>query len=142
MAEIDETLSSDTVLEILRQHDRDGKVQTSPRPGHIRIHHMSNDVTCAIENMGGTEAACKKLGVSLAELDRWIDELYVPEPFASEMKKHTGFFVRSLQHSPFYVFDGRKYWPHAPTPEELNHPLGICVYRKRLIPCATSRQRW
>ncbi|MDQ9168808.1 hypothetical protein Q8A64_00120 [Oxalobacteraceae bacterium R-40] len=120
-------LSSGTVLEILRQHENEWKVDPSPREGHLRIHEMQNDVKCAIENMGGIARAAQTLRVSVEEIDRWIDEHYVPESHVRQVRIHTG-YLESLQWPTFYVSDGVRFWPHVPSSKELALPGGIRVY--------------
>lgn len=126
------TLDAKTVLQILAQYDRDGHVEPSPRPMHLRIVHVNNDVACAVENMGGMEKACELLAVSAEQIDLWIDQHYVPEPFASMVRKHTGYSIWSLQQPTFYVRSGNKYWPHMPSDDELTRPSGICIYKRKI----------
>lgn len=125
-------LSSKTVLMILKQYGREEHVEPSPRPSHLRIHHMNNDVSCAIDLMGGIQAAAVTLGVKIDELNKWIDEHFAPESFASAISKHTGYSVWSIQQPTFYVFDGSNFWPHLPSMEELKHRIRISIYRRKL----------
>lgn len=121
------TLDNKKILEILRQNDRDDQVQPSPRVGHIRIVDVNNDVTCAIENMGGMVKACELLAVTPDQINKWIDDHYVPEPLASLVNKHTGFSIQALQEPTFYVCDGDEYWPRIPTDDELTGPFDTCL---------------
>lgn len=127
-------LNNETVLQILRQHDRECHVQPSPRAGHIRIADTNNDVIRAIENMGGMEKACRLLGVTPEEADKWIDEYYVPEPFAATINRHTRYSFTSIQEPTFYVRDGDNYWPHAPSEHELTRPQGMGLYMEKVTP--------
>lgn len=125
------TLSAKRVVEILGQYDRSDHVQPSARAGQIRIADINNDVTCAIELMGGIASASKLLGATEDEVNRWIDEHFVPQPFAMAVRTHTGYSVWSLQQPTFYVSDGEWYWPHRPTPEEFLRSIKISVYRHK-----------
>jgi hypothetical protein len=124
------TLNTDTVLQILRQHGRENIVEPSPLPGHLRINDMSNDVHCAIEKLGGVTNAADKLGTTEEAVNTWIDDYFVPEPFAGLIKEHTGYGIYSLQESTFYVRQDGEYWPHVPTKKELKRPGGIGIYTK------------
>jgi hypothetical protein len=84
-------------LDILRQHGRANIVQPSPIPGKLRINDMSNDVHCAIGKMGGVSSAAKKLGTNAEQVNTWIDDWYVPEPFAGLIKDRTGYGLWSIQ---------------------------------------------
>jgi hypothetical protein len=125
------TLSNEAVLQILEQYDRGGHVQPSPRPGHLRIHDMNNDVFWAMEKMGGLESACELLGVTLDEANKWIDHHYVPEPFVTLVSNHTRYSKWALQEPTFYVSDGTDYWPHIPSEHELTRPQGMGLYLKK-----------
>lgn len=125
-------VSSATVLKILSEYEREDCVQASPRTGHIRIADVNNDVTCAIEKMGGIEKASELLDATLEQLDGWIDEHYVPEPYASQIHRHTGYSIWSLQEPTFYVFSGGSYWPHKPSEHELTRPQGIGLYMRKI----------
>jgi hypothetical protein len=80
--------------------------------------------------MGGIENACRLLEATPDEIDTWIDEHYVPEPFASLVRKHTGYSIWTLQEPTFYVTDHGKYWPHTPTQEQLTRLQGLGIYRR------------
>lgn len=136
------TLSNEAVLQILRQNDREGHVQQSPRPGHLRIVEMNNDVFWAMEKMGGLENACKLLGITPEEANKWIDEHYVPEPFADIVRKHSGYSVWTLQEPTFYVSDGTDYWPHIPSEHELTRPQGMGLYLKKTDRRETEFLKW
>jgi hypothetical protein len=125
------TLSTEKAMKILRLHDRDWHVQPSPRAGHIRIYDSNNDVFCAIENMGGMGKACRLLGVLAEEINKWIDDYFVPQPFADVIRKYTGYSIWTLQESVVYVGNGDDYWPHRPSDDELTGPRGICLYTSR-----------
>lgn len=86
-------------------------VERSPRTGRLRVRAASNDVLGAIEKLGGVPAAAVQLDVSEEEVDRWIDEHFVPFPKDTELAEHTGYSSWSLQTPSQYLeIDGR-YWP-------------------------------
>lgn len=125
------TMSTQTLFQILQQYQRENHVLPSPREGHFRIVDVNNDVFCAIEKMGCMEKACRLLGAPQDQIDRWIDEHYVPEPFASTVQRHTDYSIWSLQTPTFYINEGPDWWPHTPTQEQLTRLQGIGIYKRR-----------
>jgi hypothetical protein len=118
-------LDNEAVLRILRENGREWRVEPSPRQGKLRIAGMSNDVVGAVERMGGLKKAAKLLKVSEDQIDEWIDNYHVPQPYADMINKITGHWLYSIQESTVYVTDGVSFWPHVPTQAQLNSPYGI-----------------
>lgn len=79
------------------------RIVINPRTGNRQIQFTSNDVACAIYEMGGVEQAAKTLGVEEIEIEGWTDKHYVPDRYAVLIHQHTGFSILSLQIPGFDV---------------------------------------
>jgi hypothetical protein len=121
------TMRSETVKAILAQYDHENRVELSPRDGYLRINYMNNDVYWAIDKIGGVRAASGVLGVTPEQVETWIDQHYVPHPFASTINRLTGYSIWSIQEPTFYVFDGNEFWPHTPAKNELTRKIGAAL---------------
>jgi hypothetical protein len=122
-------MNFDTVFEILAEHGREDKVIPSPRAGLLRICAYDNDVLAIVDELNGPGETARQLGVTTDEIERWIDEHYVPQPYASRITELSGDQLCAVQEAPFYVSDGRDFWPHKPTLEQRKAPDAICVFR-------------
>ncbi|MEC5215715.1 hypothetical protein RCH09_000646 [Actimicrobium sp. GrIS 1.19] len=128
------SVPTQSVLDILQQYNRKDHVQESRRPKQVRIVDVNNDVTCAIENLGGVIEACRLLGVTPEDIDIWIDTYFVPSPFAAMIEKATQYSQYSLQTSTFYIVDQGQYWPHRPSIDELKKRNGRGIYKRITAP--------
>ena len=73
------------------------RIVINPRTGNKQIQDTSNDVYCVIEVMGGTQKAAETLGVEEIEIEGWKDNHYVPDRYAEQINKITGWSVWSIQ---------------------------------------------
>lgn len=91
----------------------------NPATGNPQFASPHSDVWGAIEALGGIDAASTKLNVNVAEVNRWLDDHFIPTPHAEKIYLLTGRTKSLLQEPPFYVFDGERFWPHVPQRKRL-----------------------
>lgn len=75
-------------------------IDINPITGNRQYHQAGNDVVCVVELLGGKPSAATKLGVEEGEIEHWVDDHYVPTPYAEQIHKLTGWSVWSIQVSP------------------------------------------
>lgn len=92
-------------------------VEISPATGRPRFIEFHNDVLFHIERLGGTEKAAAALGTSPSEVELWIDEHYVPQPFADRIHRLTRATVCLIQEPITVVIDETCIWPPVRDPE-------------------------
>lgn len=92
-------------------------VEISPTTGRPRFSELHNDVLFHIERLGGTEKAATVLGTSQEEVEQWIDEHYVPQPFANRIHDLTRATVCLIQEPITVVIDDTFIWPPVRDPE-------------------------
>ena len=126
-------LDAETVLRIIKDNDLEGYVEPSPRAGKLRVAGINNDVSGSVEAMGGMVKAAELLNVSADQVDEWIDNYHVPQPYADEVKRRTGYWIYSIQESRKYLTDGMGgYWPHVPNLAEWAAVPGHAIMGKRV----------
>ncbi|MFB9128372.1 hypothetical protein E2553_16150 [Paraburkholderia dipogonis] len=89
----------------------DHRVEISPVTGRPRFKAMHNDVLFYIERLGGSAKAAAALGVFHADVELWIDEHHVPQPFADQIHKLTGAYVSLIREPPTVVIGDACVWP-------------------------------
>lgn len=87
------------------------RVEISPATGRPRFREMHNDVLFHIEQLGGSAKAAELLGTLPADVELWIDEHYVPQPFADRMHNLTRASVSLIQEPPTVVIGNACIWP-------------------------------
>ncbi|MGF6599691.1 DNA-binding transcriptional regulator YdaS (Cro superfamily) [Paraburkholderia sp. GAS448] len=87
------------------------RVEISPVTGRPRFKSMHNDVLFYIERLGGSAKAATLLGTFPADVEQWIDEHHVPQPFADRIRKLTGAYVSLIQAPPTVVIGEACVWP-------------------------------
>lgn len=90
------------------------------KTGRLRYHDAGNDVFAAICDLGGVESAAKLFNATTQEVDFWIDEYYVPNIYAEQIHRSTGYSISSLQQPPRYVIVDGIYWPKSGFMTEMN----------------------
>jgi len=105
-------LNNETSFLTLTQPEREGLMNLSYAQDQTRVADQHNDVFCAINKMGGIQLTARILGVSMSQIDEWIDTCYVPDPFAELVDKHTGYLEYSLQGPTSYIPEGSAYQSH------------------------------
>ncbi|MGF6637046.1 hypothetical protein [Paraburkholderia sp. MM6662-R1] len=96
-----------TTLKNVLEH----RIELSPATGRPRFKAMHNDVLFHIERLGGTAKAAKLLGAFPADVEQWIDEHHVPQPFADRIHKLTGAYVSCIQEPPTVLIGEANVWP-------------------------------
>jgi hypothetical protein len=93
----------------------------NPKTGRRRL--LNGDVEWAIDMLGGIQSASTKLAVTEDEIEKWIDEHYIPDAFADDVAKTVGTTTWFLQEPPGYLVDEERniIWPP--------HPPKVCVFR-------------
>lgn len=102
------TITEELVMEIMPT-----RVEISPATGRLRLKESCNDVMWVLETLGGAERSAEILGVEVAEVHRWIDEHYVPSPYAEKLYGLTGTFVESIQEPCVGIRIGEACWPKS-----------------------------
>ncbi len=87
------------------------RVEISPVTGRPRFAAMHNDVLFYINQLGGSVKAAAVLGVFPADIEVWIDEHHVPQPFANRIHALTKAIVRSIQEPLTVVIGEASIWP-------------------------------
>ncbi|TCG00423.1 hypothetical protein BZM26_12760 [Paraburkholderia strydomiana] len=64
-----------------------------------------------IERLGGTAKSAKLLGAFPADVEQWIDEHHVPQPFADRIHELTGAQVSGIQEPPTVLIGEACLWP-------------------------------
>lgn len=93
------------------------RVELSPTTGRPRYGAMHNDVLFHIERMGGPATAAEQLGASAAEVEQWIDEHYVPQPYADRIHQLTHAALPLIQEPPTVLIGEDCIWPPVRDPE-------------------------
>ena len=75
-------------------------IEINPVTGNRQYHQAGNDVVCVVELLGGKQSTATRLGVEEIEIEHWIDDHYVPTPYAEKIHKLTGWSVWSIQLPP------------------------------------------
>jgi hypothetical protein len=131
-------LSNEEVMRIAEQYPASILVEPSPRPGHLRICIENNEVYWAVVDAGGLAVTAKALDVGVYEVEKWIDEHYVPDQFATKFSELSGYPVCAIQEATYYFFNGGLYWPRNPSDAELRSEDGVhCFLDKNLIGSTT-----
>jgi hypothetical protein len=95
---------------------REEQYAINPKTGRLRS--INNDVELAIDLLGGVQATASKFSVDEDEVEKWIDEYYIPTEFAAEVSKDTKIQIVLLQEPSGYLVDEEMniIWPpHPPT---------------------------
>lgn len=87
------------------------RVEFSPATGRPRFREMHNDVLFHIERLGGTAKAAESLGAFQADVELWIDEHHVPQPFADRIHDLTGADLSLIREPPTVVIGDACVWP-------------------------------
>lgn len=92
------------------------RIEISPVTGRPRFKAMHNDVLFHIERLGGSAKAAELLGAFQADVEQWIDEHYVPQPFAERIHNLTRASVSLIQVPPTVVIGSVSIWPPVRNP--------------------------
>jgi hypothetical protein len=87
------------------------RIEISPVTGRPRFKAMHNDVLFHVERLGGSAKAAAALGVVQADVELWIDEHHVPQPFADRIHALTKATVSLIQEPPTVVIGEAFIWP-------------------------------
>ncbi|MEX3639867.1 hypothetical protein [Paraburkholderia sp. BR14320] len=87
------------------------RIEISPVTGRPRFKALHNDVLFYIERLGGTAKSAKLLGAFPADVEQWIDEHHVPQPFADRIHDLTGAQVSVIQEPPTVLIGEACVWP-------------------------------
>jgi hypothetical protein len=87
------------------------RVEISPVTGRPRFNEMHNDVLFHVKRLGGSAKVAAALGVFEADVELWIDEHYVPQPFADRIHALTKATVSLIQEPPTVVIGNVSIWP-------------------------------
>ncbi|GCB02631.1 hypothetical protein [Ralstonia sp. SET104] len=93
------------------------RVEISPTTGRPRFADMHNDVMFYVDRFGGTNKTAELLGVSPDEVELWIDEHHVPQPYADRIHTLARAAVPCIQEPWTVVIEREFIWPAVRDPE-------------------------
>jgi hypothetical protein len=88
-----------------------GKVEVNPKTGNLRFISDLNYVMEVVDVLGGVSATAERLKVPQLEVERWIDQHFIPAPFAEDVHKLTGYTVEGMQEPIFWFEVDGQFWP-------------------------------
>lgn len=100
------------------------RVEISPVTGRPRFTAMHNDVLFYVDQLGGSVKASGLLSVLPDDVELWIDEHHVPQPFADRIHALTKAAVSSIQEPLTVVIGEASIWPPVRS-QEIRRKLGL-----------------